>query len=240
MEENKLTLAKVLDKIKLHGKTNQITYTNMLDPAELAKVMPLLRAVPYTAFGGFEDAERKAIFIGDTSINLNKYLCLIRIESVKALSHRSVLGSILGLGIKREMIGDIIINDNICDVVAMREISVFVLQNLDKVGREKVKVSEKELSEILKVKDTSKTITVTVASPRVDAIISACFGTSREVSAELIRREKVFLNHQEIVSTSKQLKIGDLISVRGYGRAKILSFDGETRKNRTRITICIN
>ena len=236
MENTQLILAKLTDKINLYKKTNKPTYTNMLDPMEFAKVQGLLKSVPFVAFGGYENAERKVIFIGD-DIDFNEYITLIRIESVKSLSHRSVLGSILGLGIKREVIGDIIINENKCDVVVMKEISKFIVQNLDKVGRDKVKVEIKKLEEIIQAKDTSKSMVITVASPRMDAVISACFGLSRELSVESIRREKVFLNHLEVSSASKQIKDGDIISVRGQGRIKIESIDGETRKGRVKMCV---
>ena len=237
MENTQLILAKLTDKINLYKKTNKPTYTNMLDPMEFAKVQGLLESIPFVAFGGYENAERKVIFIGDDDIDFNEYITLIRIESVKSLSHRSVLGSILGLGIKREVIGDIIINENKCDVVVMKEISKFIVQNLDKVGRDKVKVEIKKLEEIIQAKDTSKSMVITVASPRIDAVISACFGFSRELSVESIRREKVFLNHLEVGNASKQIKDGDVISVRGQGRIKIESIDGETRKGRVKMRV---
>ncbi|MBR4110382.1 MAG: RNA-binding protein [Clostridia bacterium] len=237
MENTQLILAKLTDKINIYKKTNKPTYTNMLDPMEFAKVQGLLKDIPFVAFGGYENAERKVIFIGDNDIDFNEYITLIRIESVKSLSHRGVLGSIIGLGIKREVIGDIIINENKCDVVVMKEISKYIVQNLDKVGRDKIKVEIKDIGEIIQVKDTSKSMTITVASPRIDAIISACFGLSRELSTESIRREKVFLNHLEVGSASKQIKDGDIISVRGQGRIKIESIDGETRKGR--IKMCV-
>ncbi|MBO5178929.1 MAG: RNA-binding protein [Clostridia bacterium] len=237
MENTQLILAKLTDKINLYKKTNKPTYTNMLDPMEFAKVQGLLKNIPFVAFGGYEDAERKVVFIGDDDIDFNEYITLIRIGSAKNLSHRSILGSILGLGIKREVIGDIIINENKCDVVVMKEISKFIVQNLDKVGRDKVEVEIRKLEDIIQAKNTSKSMVITVASPRIDAVISACFGLSRELSAESIRREKVFLNHVEVSSAAKQIKDGDVISVRGQGRIKIESIDGETRKGRIKISV---
>ena len=237
MENEKLIQAKIIDKIKLSEKTNKLTYTNMLDPIEFAKVINLLKQTPHIAYGGYELAERKVIFIGFEDIDFDEYLTLIRIESSKELSHRNVLGSILGLGIKREMIGDIIINENVCNVIVLKEIANFIVQNLEKVGREKVEVTTKILSELIELKDNSRMMTITVASPRIDAVISACFGVSREMSAELIRKEKVFLNHAEVNSTSKQVKENDIVSVRGFGRVKIQEFSGETRKNRIRIYV---
>ncbi len=239
MEDYKLIIAKTIDKIKIYQKTGKITSTNMLDPVEFAKVANVIKGVKHIAFGGYETAERKAIFIGvDSDIDFNEYLTLIRIEAQEKLEHRSVLGSILALGIKREMIGDIIINENECDVVVIKDIANFVIQNLERIGREKVKVSLRKIEEMLQLKDTSKTMLITVASPRIDAIISSCFGLSRELSVELVKRERVFLNHIEVSTASRQIKSEDIISVRGYGRVKVIEFQGETRKNRNKILVC--
>lgn len=238
MEDDKLIMSKVMDKVKLHQKTGKVTNTNMLDPVEFSKVLSVLKNIDYIAFGGYELAERKVVFLSSEDVNFDDYITLIRITSVKELSHRSVLGSILGLGIKREMVGDIIINGNQCDVIVLKEISNFILQNLERVGREKVEVTINKLADILEKKDNSKMITITVASSRIDAVISACFGLSREVSAELIRRDKVLLNHVVINAVSKQIKEADIISVRGYGRLRLDEILGETRKNRTKILVC--
>lgn len=237
MEKIDLVVAKTLDKLRLFEKTHKLTNTNMLDELEFSNVLKCLNGVEYAAFGGYENAERKVVVLGSSDVNFEKFISVIRIESSKNLSHRSVLGSVLGLGIKREMVGDILILDNKCDVIVMKDIVKFILQNLERVGKEKVVVSEKSLHELLKIKDNSTIITITVASPRIDAIISACFGLSREASAECVRREKVLLNHALVNSYSKQIKLDDIISVRGYGRIKIIDFDGETRKARSKIVV---
>lgn len=238
MNNDDLVVARAMDKLKLAEKTNKVTNTNMLDELEFSKISTSLKNIEFVAFGGYEMAERKCVVFGADDINFDEILSVVRIESGNELSHRSVLGSVLGLGIKREMIGDILISDNACDVIVMKEIANFIVQNLVRVGRDKVSASIKTLAELLPIKDNSKLMTITVASSRIDAVISACFGFSREMSTECINREKVFLNHSVVTSSSKQVKLDDTISVRGYGRVKIKEFTGETRKARTRIVVC--
>lgn len=238
MNNDDLVVARAMDKLKLAEKTNKVTNTNMLDELEFSKISTSLKNIEFVAFGGYEMAERKCVVFGADDINFDEILSVVRIESGNELSHRSVLGSVLGLGIKREMVGDILISDSMCDVIVMKDIASFIVQNLDRVGRDKVYVSEKLLSDLLTVKDNSTITTITVASPRIDAVISACFGFSRELSVECINREKVFLNHAIVTSPSKQIKVDDVISVRGYGRVKIKEFAGETRKARNRIVVC--
>ena len=77
----------------------------------------------------------------------------------------------------------------------------------------------------------------TVASLRMDAVISACYGVSRELASQLIENEKVKLNYKPIINVSKQIHEGDLVSVRGYGRFPISKIVGETRKGRIRIEL---
>lgn len=159
----------------------------------------------------------------------------MEISSNEKLGHRQILGSILSTGVKREVIGDIIIEDCKANVAVTKEISKFIIQNLERIGHEKVKVKEISKSEILKITAKFKEIKTTVASLRLDAIISACYGLSREISAKLIQAEKVNVNYVLSTNNSKVINEGDLISVRGYGRFVVAEILGNTRKDRIRV-----
>ena len=239
MKKEQLPLIKVLDKIKIFEKKQEITHTNFLDPAEQIEIQNVIRKVPHTLVGGYIEAERKVLVIGSAEEETKPYdfLKVIRIEANKNLSHRDILGSLLGLGIKREMIGDILINANLADIIVLKEISSYVLQNLNKIGKEKVKAYEHKLEELLQVENTKKEIKTTVASLRVDAIVSCGIGVSREISSKLIQTQKVKLNHKLLENASKKISEGDILSIRGYGRLELVSILGETRKDRVRIIL---
>ena len=239
MKKEQLPLIKVLDKIKIFEKKQEITHTNFLDPAEQIEIQNVIRKVPHTLVGGYIEAERKVLVIGSAEEETKPYdfLKVIRIEANKNLSHRDILGSLLGLGIKREMIGDILINANLADIIVLKEISSYVLQNLNKIGKEKVKAYEHKLEELLQVKKKKKEIKTTVASLRVDAIVSCGIGVSREISSKLIQTQKVKLNHKLLENASKKISEGDILSIRGYGRLELVSILGETRKDRVRIIL---
>ena len=197
----------------------------------------IFNKIPHYLTGIFEEAERKILIIGteeDVSID---FLEVLEITSNKELKHRAVLGSILGTGVKREVIGDIAINNNIANVVILKEISKYLLQNIDKIGRENVKVKRIDFNQTVSVAPNFKEIKTTVASLRLDAVVAVCYGLSREVSSKLIENDKVSLNYKEIANSSKIVKIGDLISVRGYGRFEIQDVLGETRKDRVRVVL---
>lgn len=153
------------------------------------------------------------------------------------LSHRSVLGSVLGLGIKREMIGDIIVQNNLCDIIVSKNIAEYILNNLKFVGHEKVQVQEISLDQITIPEDSSKEVKTTVSSLRIDNIISAGYGISREKSSALIKGEMVKLNHVIIKSAVKTVHEGDLISVRGKGRLEIREIGGMSKSGRIKIVL---
>jgi len=244
MKKEQLTVAKVSDKIKKYQKTGLACATNFLDPAEVIDVQHLVSKIPHSFWGGYKNAERKILVFGIDELDARKqfyeeFLEVIFIEanSGKELSHRNILGSLLGLGISREVVGDIILEENRANIIVSKEISKYILQNLEKIGSEKVNVCKCSFENIIKKEDNYKEIKTTVASLRLDAMVSASIGVSREISSKLIEGEKVKLNYRITENTSKQVKVGDKISIRGYGRIELLEILGETRKDRIRVLL---
>ncbi len=235
---------KIADKVEQYYKYEKVVATNFLDPSEIVNVKSELKYVDYISWGGFENAERKIILIGldiaENEVNdfAKEYITVLRVDaSGETLTHRNVLGSVLGLGIKREMIGDIIVQKDICDIIVSKSIVEYLLNNLNHVGNIKVKIEEVGLNEIVLPEDTSKEVKTTVSSLRVDNIISAGYGVSREKSTSLVKSELVKLNHIIIKSPVKAVRQGDLISVRGKGRLEIKEIGGTSKSGRIKITL---
>ena len=239
MDKEKLLIARVSDKIKRYIKDGCISCTCFLDPAEQLDVRNILKGIPHFLFGGFDEAERKIGVIGKDVYDeeMSNLLCAIRITSNEQLQHRSVLGSTLGLGISREKIGDIIINEKVADVIVQKEILEFLINNLTRVGREKVTIKKIGFDDVLQLERKNKELNVTVASLRLDAVVSASLGLSREKSSSLIEGERVNVNYKLVTSTKKQVNEADLISVRGYGRIKVVEILGESRSGRIKLKI---
>ena len=248
--------ARILDKVKEYDRTGRITASSFMDPGEMLEASSALRNVEHVSFGGYEGAERKMIFIGVSqedvelfkSVEVFDFICVIRIipnANVSAssgmgtvrLSHRSVLGSVLGLGVKREMIGDILIGEKSCDMIVAKPITDFLQNNLRFVGREKVTVKVLAITELQEVQENEKEIAASVSSLRLDAVISAGFGIAREKSNALVKAEMVKLNHVLVKSPVKAVSEGDVISVRGKGRLVLKEVSGHTRSERTRIIL---
>ena len=152
----------------------------------------------------------------------------------KSISHRDYLGALLNLGIKREKIGDIIIHDNFCQVVVSEDICDFIIINLEKVSKNKVKVKEITVKDIIESEQNFKEISFTVSSLRLDSVIGGVYNLSRSESLKIIKGEKVHVDYEKIISPSKEIKTNSLISVRGHGRA-IIEIGDMTKKGRIKI-----
>ena len=228
---------KISDKVNKFYETGEVQFTNFLDPAELVEVKGVIKYVDTCVCGGFDGAERAVILIGAEQGDFSEILTAIRLTSIFNFSHRSVLGSLLGLGIKREVLGDIVVKENVCDIIVLKSIAEYILNNLKYVGREKVSLEEIKLEDIMVLEDTSKEIRTTVSSLRIDSVISAGFGISREKSAELVKNECVKVNHIQISSASKSVKEGDLISVRSKGRLEVVSTNGTSKSGRVKLVL---
>lgn len=193
-------------------------------------------------YGGYEDAERVIL------INLPDYarladenpLTVIRAckaEGSRQLTHRDYLGSLVGLGIKRELLGDILVREDGADIIVLSDIAEFILSNYCKAGRTGLSLSQHHISELIVPEAERTRITDTVASLRLDSVAASAFGLARAKAAEAIGRGLVFVNHVEVTKPDFQVKEGDKITLRGRGKACLTEIGGRSRKDRVYITI---
>lgn len=196
----------------------------------------------YVLCGGYDGAERKIACFGDENnfgYPPSPPVDIIRIEPLSAkfsdnLTHRDFLGSLMRLGIKRETLGDIITADNKGYLFCLETVSAFIIDNLTAVRHTSVRCSRcTELPINAMPKPTEKIITV--SSFRLDTAIASAYGLSRSKSSALIDGEKTFVNGKLSENGSYNIKIGDTVSVRGYGRFRYAEILGTTKKNKARI-----
>ena len=218
--------------------------SRFLTPAEAGRVAEHFKSKRAKLLfdGGYDNAERvRAVFLNPEwgEYDRENQLAAYRIEyrPQDELGHRDVLGALMALGIERDMIGDIISEENSATLICLPEMGAFIAENLDKAGRVGVKLAEINLEELPVKQEELKIKTDTVASLRLDAVLSAAFGLSRSKAAELIAAGRVSLDHLPCMQPSKALSEGALISVRGMGRAKLLEVGGVSRKGRTFVRI---
>ncbi|MBQ7536397.1 MAG: YlmH family RNA-binding protein [Stomatobaculum sp.] len=188
--------------------------------------------------GGFDDAERRIVcflpdYIDEVPENIFAYLRIAPVSAKFAddLSHRDFLGALMSLGIRREMVGDISIADNTAHVVVLRPVAGTILENLTSVRHTSVLVSE-ERPEDLKLSVRTEERSVNTASFRIDAMIAAVYHVSRSTAAELLRGGRVFLNSAVQENGAVLMKPGDILTVRGKGRFRLLPDPHPTKKGR--------
>ena len=243
--EDKMFMSKVIDQALLSFKYHEVRFTDFLDPYRRQLVKRTLKGYSQGNmhhFGGYEECERSTIsFFPDYMDVQDVIYPIAALEAhclhVSKLSHRDFLGAILNLGIKREKIGDILIDEQKCTFFCMVDIKEFILYNLQKVANKNVSISERALTEILIPAKKFKILQVTVPSMRLDAILSSAIGESRNKVTTYISAEKVNVNWESAKSCSQQLQQGDVISTKGKGRIIIDKVGSVTRKGRIHVTI---
>ncbi len=212
------------------------TYIELMQ-AELKKHVE----VTYEENGGYGSAERKMLGIFPKDWDYDKTFPLSAISIIpqieQSLNHRDYLGAVLGLGLKRSKIGDILITDSKTQIIVMNDVKAYIINNLTKVGNIAVVAEETDLNDIMFPEEKFKEIFTTVSSLRLDSVAGSAFNISRSKIADIIKVGRVEVNWKVTDSVSYKLKEGDMISVRGRGRAELCSIEGETAKGRVKIHI---
>jgi len=237
-------IAHVSDLKKRSEVRNILTHTEFLTPSEAALLKQEFgKSNSLFPFGGFVGAERVMLFflpdyLPKEAESVCEFITPIRCTApFSALTHRDYLGSLLSLGIKRSCIGDILVSEESATILLDSKIASYVTENLTRIGRGGVACTVIELSEIVPPTPKFREITATVASLRADAVFSAAFGISREKMATLIKENACTVNWLPTDSPSTPVREGDILSARGFGRAKLFEIGGTSKKSRTFITI---
>lgn len=241
-KEDKLLLALLDDKFEQCEEQYIATHTSFLDMHQRTIVEQYLREnkkyiSSVVFFGGFDDAERvRCYFIPEYDDIKNCHdMAAIKVtykSGGRKLNHRDYLGSLLGLGIKREKVGDIIVNNDETYIIVDNDIAEYLSLNYNKAGRTELAIEIVDISEISIVEIPFKIKEDTVASLRLDNIISSAFSISRSKAVECIKRGLVFVNNVEIIKPDKEVTKGDKLVLRGKGKAYLNSIGGTSRKGR--------
>lgn len=244
--DDKLFLAKALDQAYCCLKGFEKKFVEFSDPYKISEFLRLTKdkiLINYMIFGGFDDAERKMIGFAPDYEQIEKEDFPITVIYIsynsrfgQKLSHRDFLGSLIGLGIVRDKLGDIVCVENGAYVFTESSVADFICYNLEQVGKVKVKAKITDNFEVLNTKSGLQK-NITVSSLRLDAVLSAVFNLSRGKTADLIKGEKVFINWSIESNVSKNVKIDDIITIRGIGRLKINELLGRTKKDRFVLSI---
>lgn len=220
--------------------------TDFLDPREqyiLKTIIGEHGEVKCSLFGGIREGERKRALLFPDYLTANEtdfQISLFEIDYPKkfvSIEHRQVLGTLMSLGLKRGKFGDILINDGQIQFFAAKEVSDYIKNHVVTIGRAGVKLVEKSIEHALPSKELWEEDDITVSSLRLDTVISGAFHVSRQKSLTFIQHGMVKVNWTTIENPSFTCEPGDLISVRGYGRVKILHIEGKTKRDKWRMIV---
>ncbi|BEU87343.1 photosystem II S4 domain protein [Selenomonas sp. TAMA-11512] len=241
-EEVAVRLIEAAEQTSQSGKFRR---TEFLDPygQEIAEVIAANYSELTVSFeGGYPGAERQRAIFRDRTFEVEPPW---EINVVKAswgggfyhLTHRDILGALMGLGIDRAVLGDFSIREGEVKIICDEKVSEFLLREVICIGSVKVTCTTDTLDSIPPKEERVKEIKATVASLRVDSIAAVGFGMSRSRAASDIEADKLKLNWQSVKSNSQTVKVGDVLSMRGRGRLEVAAITGMTKKGRTGVCL---
>ena len=244
--EDRLLLAKLWDKINAGIRKNIPASTCFLSPRELELARFLFGDYPgLYAFGGYEDAERKMLiylpdYLEEEALTEEDSPCIcLRAEYFQedTLSHRDFLGALMGAGIGRETVGDICVGKGSCDFFVTQEIAPYILQSFCSAGRTHLHISKIPLNNVRIPEPEIKEIRDTVASLRLDSIISSGFRIGRSLASQYVTTGKAAIDGLPCEKPDKTVAEGSKVSVRGLGKIKLAAVNGKTKKDRISVVI---
>jgi len=245
--EEKAFVDRAQEWIERSAEQHELRRTDFLDPRQQFIVSTLCNrngSVNVKYEGGFDASERKRAVIAPEYRDVeyeDAQLSILQVtsqsEKFHELDHGDFLGALLGLGIKRDKIGDIHLHDTFCHIVVAQELSAYFDLNLRQVHRLAVLTDVLPIEKLQPVEQKLDEQSFTVASMRLDGIASDAYRISRAKIVEPIKAGRCRVNWKTVEDPSAQLREGDVVSIKGLGRFKLLQVDGVTKKGRTRVKI---
>ena len=244
--EDRLLLAKLWDKINAGMRKNIPANTCFLSPRE-QEMARFLFGEPeglYT-FGGYPEAERKMLvflpdYLEESALREedSPVVCLrCSFYQQDSPSHRDFLGALMGAGIGRETVGDICVGKGSCDFFVTSEIAPYILQNFTSAGRTRVHIQRISLTDAHIPAPEVKEIRDTLASLRLDSVISSGFRIGRSLACQYVQTGKAAIDGLLCEKPDKTVEEGASVTVRGLGKIQLHAVNGRTRKDRISVVI---
>lgn len=217
----------------------------------------LLRKPPRPSgsfYGGYKDAERIIVVFLPDYLTLpteegrlswlaeneeENPLTVLRVQKdpFHTLTHRDYLGALMGLGVKRETVGDLLVREDGCDIILLKSVAPYLQENLTQAGRAKLGGSFVPVAALQKGEEKREMTPCVVASLRLDNVVSAAFSVSRSAATQAIQKGLVFVNALSCEKTAAPVKEGDRIVFRSKGKVRLAEVGRTSKKGRLHITI---
>lgn len=239
-DNDKLFLSKLDDGVCLCEKRHKAYFFSFFTEREQLLAARHLRNTGFRNYafdGGYPDAERKVLgLFYDEPEPFPVSALSLQFRRSDKLTHRDFLGALMSLGIERETVGDILVEDGRCVLFVKEEIRDYITSQLFKVGNAGVKITEADTASLPKGRGFDEK-DYTVSSLRLDAVVAAVTGLSREKTKTVILAGSVTRNYETCQNISRQVEEKDVITIRGKGKYVVNGVLGETKKHRIRISI---
>ncbi|WP_059170067.1 RNA-binding protein [Bacillus sp. FJAT-27445] len=218
--------------------------TDFLDPREQHILMAVIGEnsevrVEFSGGHGFAERRRALVLPDYAAAEQEDFqISLLDIRypaKFVSIEHPQVLGSLMSLGLKRGKFGDILIGEGKAQFLCAAEVVDFVKMQLESIDRASVSIAELSLEEALQPTEAWYEDSLTVSSLRLDTVLAAIHHLSRQKAQLLIQQGVVKVNWAEAANPAFDIGVGDMISVRGYGRSRLMAIDGKTKKEKWRI-----
>lgn len=242
-EIDEFLIGAICDDIELCEEIEYPVYTKYFYPPSVCKKLSQLNIgnIEFSLCGISEGCEKNMIAIKPRSFSENelffpvKYFKITNRSKFKELEHKHYLGTIMSLGIKRELMGDLIVEEECCYGIVSDEIFDFLIENLKEVGKNPVVVEEIDKEEVPKLK--FEEIIDSISSVRLDNIVSVMINNSRSKGLELIEAGEVSINYSVEKEKNRVLKEGDIVTIRKKGKFVFEKILGENKKGKIKIMI---
>ena len=247
-QEDKWLLSHLEDLAAMASQTGYAAFSDFLDERQRSLLSERRLPVCLMFFGGYPQAEKQiAVFYADylqESIEdlAAQELTLLKItpEDLRFVKrkpeHRDYLGALMGTGLRRDKMGDVIVDGEATFVWVKHDMAAYIRQELTSVGAARVTVSESLVTELPKPQPGVQSV-VSVSSMRIDAVISRGFNMGRAEAVKWIAAGKAFCNGRQMMNGSKSVAVGDKITLRGKGFIKIQENKGLSRSGRIQLQI---
>ncbi|MCI2841857.1 RNA-binding protein [Staphylococcus hominis] len=241
--EEQPLIDQLLDKFEQVNQQYAPVLTSFLDPRGqyiLEVIVGSFEDMKVSYFGG-QSAERKRAIIAPsyfepTEGDFEEVLIQINYpEKFVSIQHQHVLGTLMSLGIEREQVGDILVGDTI-QFVLTKQLESYIMMELTKIKGATVKLDSIPFKDMIQSKENWNIHHSTVSALRLDVVLKEMIRKSRSIAKQLIEKKRVKVNHTLIDSPDFQLQNNDLLSIQGFGRARIIDIGGKTKKEKVHIT----
>ncbi|KIL41762.1 RNA-binding protein S4 [Gordoniibacillus kamchatkensis] len=238
---------KARDWIERAVDQHRLRRTDFLDPRQAFILTTLLNRNPDAQLrldGGYPGAERRRALIAPDYMRLDDEDMGIRVLAVTSgdakiaeLDHSDYMGALLALGMKRDKIGDIHAGPTGCHYLVEEEAADYLHLNLTHVGKVAVHTEVLPPDRLIATESKLQELQLSVASMRLDGIVSDVFRLSRAKAIVPIQAGRCRVNWKPEANPSAQLKAGDIVSMQGFGRFKVLDVEGVTKSGRMRVKV---